>query len=138
MYLIGAALCLGLFWFVRRKVHWIFAAVLAIIGGTLLAYSFLGGWITALLTWVIGFVVGLFPEPVSVNSVVAAICVFVLVMVGTDVWRDRRLDEHGQWAAICLPVLLLAAGGAVGTTGSTVVSAVAGAGTSIVGPLLGW
>lgn len=138
MFFVGAALCLALFWFVRRKAHWLISAFLAVFGGALLAYSFLGGWLIALLGWVIGFVVGLFPEPVSASQVTAAVCVFVLVMVAIDVWHDKRLDSHGQWAAICLPVLLLAAGGGVGATGSAVVDGLVGAATAMFGPLLGW
>ncbi|MEU3020189.1 hypothetical protein ABZ635_22660 [Nocardiopsis sp. NPDC007018] len=138
MFFVGAALCLSLFWFVRKKAHWTISGFLAVIGGASLAYSFLGGWIIALLTWIIGFITGLFPEPISPNSVVAAVCVFVLVLVVTDVWKDKKLDEHGQWAAICLPVLLLAAGGGVGATGATVVDGIAGAGSNIFGPVLGW
>lgn len=138
MFTIGAVLCLSLFWFLRRKAHWMISGFFAVFGGALLAFSFLGGWATNLIIWVLGFLLGLFPEPISAGSVLAAIAVFFVVMVAIDVWRDRRLDEHGQWAAICLPVVLLAAGGSVGGVGSSVVTSIAGAGTSIFGPLLGW
>lgn len=138
MFTIGAILCLALFWCLRKKAHWIISGFFAVFGGALFAFSFLGGWATNLITWVLGFILGLFPEHVAVGAVLAAIAVFFLVMVGIDVWRDRRLDEHGQWAAICLPVVLLAAGGSVGGVGGSVVTSIAGAGTSIFGPLLGW
>jgi hypothetical protein len=138
MYTIGAALCLSLFWFLRKKAHWSIAAFFAVAGGALFAFSFLGGWATSLILWVLGFVLGLFPEPIPAASALAAIAVFFLVMVAIDVWNDRRLDQHGQWAAICLPVVLLAAGGAVGGVGGSVVTSLAGAGTNIFGPLLGW
>ncbi|CAL9623416.1 hypothetical protein SUDANB121_05901 (plasmid) [Nocardiopsis dassonvillei] len=138
MFTIGAILCLALFWFLRKKAHWLISGFFAVFGGALFAFSFLGGWATNLITWVLGFVLGLFPEPISVGAVLAAIAVFFLVMVAIDVWRDRKLDEHGQWAAICLPVVLLAAGGSVGGVGGGVVSNLAAAGTNIFGPLLGW
>ncbi|MFE6309305.1 hypothetical protein [Nocardiopsis sp. NPDC057823] len=138
MFTIGAALCLALFWFLRKKAHWLISGFFAVFGGALFAFSFLGGWATNLILWVLGFALGLFPEPISAGSVLAAIAVFFLVMVAIDVWRDRKLDEHGQWAAICLPVVLLAAGGSVGGVGGGVVSSLAAAGTSIFGPLLGW
>lgn len=138
MYTIGAILCLALFWFLRKKAHWLISGFFAVFGGALFAFSFLGGWATNLLNWVLGFVLGLFPEPIPVGGVLAAIAVFFLVMVAIDVWRDRRLDEYGQWCAICLPVVLLAAGGAVGGVGGNVVTSMADAGTGIFGPLLGW
>ncbi|GAB3214276.1 hypothetical protein GCM10027294_53340 [Marinactinospora endophytica] len=138
MYTIGAAFCLGLFWLIRKKVHWIISAALAVLGGALFALSFLGDWAIAVITWVLGFALGLLPEPVSVSAVLAAVSLFVVVMVATDAWKDKKLDEHGQWAAICLPILVLAASGSVGATGTAVVDAVAGAGTGVFGPLLGW
>lgn len=138
MFTLGAALCLALFWFLRRKAHWIISGFFAVFGGALFAFSFLGGWATNILLWVLGFVLGLFPEAISPASALAAIAVFFLVMVGIDVWNDRRLDQHGQWAAICLPVVLLAAGGSVGGVGGGVVASLASAGTSMFGPLLGW
>lgn len=138
MYTIGAALCLALFWFVRTKAHWIISAFFAVAGGSLFAFSFLGGWATNLINWVLGFVLALFPEPIPAASALAAIAVFFLVMVGIDVWNDKKLDQYGQWCAICLPVVILAAGGAVGGVGGSVVTSLAGAGTNIFGPLLGW
>jgi hypothetical protein len=137
VYILGAAVCLTLFWFIRSKVHWIIAAVLAALGGALLAYSFLGGWIATAITWVLGFALSLLPEPVSTGSVFAAIALVMAVMVAVDGWKDRRLDEHGQWAAICLPVLVLMASGSVGATGTAVVDGIAGAGTGVFGTLLG-
>lgn len=138
MFTVGAILCLALFWFLRRKAHWIISGFFAVFGGALFAFSFLGGWATNIITWVLGFVLGLFPEAISVASVLSAVAVFCLVMMAIDVWRDKRLDEYGQWCAICLPVVLLAAGGSVGGVGGTVVSNMADAGTGIFGPLLGW
>ncbi|MGW9351732.1 hypothetical protein [Nocardiopsis flavescens] len=138
MFTLGAILCLALFWFLRRKAHWIISGFFAVFGGALFAFSFLGGWASSLITVVLGFALGLFPEPISVGAVLAAIAVFFVVMVAIDVWRDRRLDEHGQWAAICLPVVLLAAGGAVGGVGGSIVTSLASAGTGMFGPLLGW
>lgn len=138
MFTVGAALCLALFWFLRKKAHWLISGFFAVFGGALFAFSFLGGWATTAILWVLGFVLGLFPEPISAASALAAIAVFFLVMVGVDVWNDRKLDEYGQWAAICLPVVVLAAGGGVGATGSAVVDGLVGAATAMFGPLLGW
>ncbi|WP_017590820.1 hypothetical protein [Nocardiopsis ganjiahuensis] len=138
MFTIGSILCLALFWVLRKKVHWLISGFFAVIGGTFFAMSFLGGWATDLVLWVVGFLLSLIPDAVSSGTAIAAICAFLLVVAGADVWRDKRLDEHGQWAAICLPVLLLAAGGAIGGVGGDVVYNVAGAGTNIFGPLLGW
>ncbi|WP_116247731.1 hypothetical protein [Nocardiopsis sp. FIRDI 009] len=138
MFTVGAILCLSLFWFLRRKAHWLISGFFAVFGGALFAFSFLGGWATDLITWTLGFVLSLFPEPIPAASVLAAIAVFFLVMVGIDVWRDKKLDEYGQWAAICLPVVILAAGGDVGQVGGTAITSLADAGTSMFGPLLGW
>ena len=138
MFTIGAILCLALFWFLRKKAHWLISGFFAVFGGALFAFSFLGGWATTAILWVLGFVLGLFPEPISAASALAAIAVFFLVMVGVDVWNDRKLDEYGQWCAICLPVVVLAAGGGVGATGSAVVDGLVGAATAMFGPLLGW
>ncbi|MES0838352.1 hypothetical protein [Nocardiopsis tropica] len=138
MFTIGAALCLALFWFLRTKAHWIISAFFAVFGGALFAFSFLGGWASTAITWTLGFVLGLFPETISTGAALSAIAVFFVVMVAIDVWNDRKLDEYGQWCAICLPVVLLAAGGAMGSVGGSVVTSMAGAGTSMFGPLLGW
>ncbi|MGW5880267.1 hypothetical protein ACWFMI_27345 [Nocardiopsis terrae] len=138
MFTIGALLCLALFWFLRRKAHWLISGFFAVFGGALFAFSFLGGWASQLILWVLGFLLGLFPEPISAASALAAVAVFFLVIVAIDVWRDKKLDEYGQWCAICLPVVLLAAGGDVGAVGGDVVTSMAGAGTSMFGPLLGW
>lgn len=138
MFTVGAALCLALFWFLRKKAHWIISAFFAVFGGALFAFSFLGGWASTAITWTLGFVLGLFPEPISAGAALSAIAVFFLVMVAIDVWTDKKLDEYGQWCAICLPVVLLAAGGAMGSVGGSAVTSMAGAGTSMFGPLLGW
>ncbi|KOX18057.1 hypothetical protein [Nocardiopsis sp. NRRL B-16309] len=138
MFTVGAILCLALFWFVRTKAHWLISGFFAVFGGALFAFSFLGGWASTLILWVLGFILGLLPESISAGSVLAAVAVFFVVMVGIDVWRNKKLDEGGQWAAICLPVVLLAAGGAVGGVGGSVVTSLADAGTGIFGPLLGW
>jgi len=138
VFTVGAALCLALFWFLRKKAHWIISAFFAVFGGALFAFSFLGGWASTAITWTLGFVLGLFPEPISAGAALSAIAVFFLVMVAIDVWTDKKLDEYGQWCAICLPVVLLAAGGAMGSVGGSAVTSMAGAGTSMFGPLLGW
>lgn len=137
MYTLGAVLCLALFWFLRKKAHWLISGFFAVFGGALFAFSFLGGWAAALIDWGLGFVLGLLPEPVPVGVALAAIAVFFLVMVGMDVWKDKRLDEYGQWCAICLPVVLLSASGSVGMVGSDAVTSMATTGTNIFGPLLG-
>jgi hypothetical protein len=138
MFTIGAALCLSLFWFLRKKAHWLISGFFAVIGGAFFAVGFFGGLVAMVVVWIEGFALGLIPEPVNTGSAIAAICVFALVMVVVDVWRDKKLDEGGQWAAVCLPVLLLAAGGAMGGVGGDVVYSVAGAGTDVFGPVLGW
>ena len=138
MFTVGAVLCLALFWFLRKKAHWILSGFFAVFGGALFAFSFLGGWATTAITWTLGFVLGLFPEPISAGSVLAAVAVFFLVMVAVDVWRDRRLDEYGQWAAICLPVVILAAGGSMGSVGGNAVGGLRDAASAMFGPLLGW
>lgn len=138
MFTIGSALCLALFWFLRKKAHWLISGFFAVFGGALFAFSFLGGWATTIITWTLGFLLGLFPEAISVASVLAAVAAFFLVIVAIDVWNDKKLDEYGQWCAICLPVVLLAAGGDMGSVGGDVVGSMAGAGTDIFGPLLGW
>ena len=138
MFTIGAVLCLSLFWFLRKNAHWIISAFFAILGGAFFAVGFFGGLTAKGIVWAEGFVLSLIPEAVNPGSAISAIVVFFLVMVGIDVWRDKKLDEYGQWCAVCLPALILCAGGAIGGTGGDVVYSVAGAGTSIVGPLLGW
>ncbi|MGW8438832.1 hypothetical protein ACWGKS_27100 [Nocardiopsis sp. NPDC055879] len=138
MFTIGAILCLALFWFLRKKAHWLISGFFAVFGGALFAFSFLGGWASQLILWVLGFLLGLFPEAISAAAALSAIAVFFLVMVAIDVWRDKKLDEYGQWCAICLPVVLLAAGGSMGSVGGSVVTSMADAGTSMFGPLLGW
>lgn len=138
MFTIGSALCLALFWFLRKKAHWLISGFFAVFGGALFAFSFLGGWAGTIITWTLGLVLGLFPEAISPAQALAAVAVFFLVVMGIDVWRDKRLDEHGQWCAICLPVVIMVAGGDVGAVGGAVVGSMAGAGTDIFGPLLGW
>ncbi|MET9713368.1 hypothetical protein [Nocardiopsis alba] len=138
MFTIGAALNLWLFWSLRKKVHWTIAAFFAVMAGVFISMSFVGPWITGLILWVLDFVLGMIPDAISPGSLIAGVCFALLVAIIVDVKNDKRLDEHGQWAAICLPVLLLASGGMIGGVGGDVVYNVAGAGTSIFGPLLGW
>ncbi|PSK96034.1 hypothetical protein CLV63_113197 [Murinocardiopsis flavida] len=137
MYFVGAVFCLALFAAIRKKVHWCVAAPLAVFGGALLALSWVGSWLTWALTGILGFVLGLLPEPVPAATLIAGASLFLLIVVAADVWKDRKLDAAGQYAAIGLPTLLLAAGGGVGATGTSVVSQIGGAATGLLGPLIG-
>lgn len=137
MFFIGALFFLGLFFMIRKRAHWSIAAVCAILGGGALALSWVGKLLRTLLVHIVNFIVGLFPGAIGAPAVIGAISLFLLIIVAVDVWNDKRLDQFGQYAAIALPVLLLAAGGTVGATGGGVVSQIGAAAHSLLGPLIG-
>lgn len=137
MFTIGAAFFLGLFFMVHKKAHWAIGAALAILGGGCLALSWAGDLLRTLLIKVIGFVTGLFPEVVPAGAVIGAVSLFLLIIVAIDVWNDKRLDKFGMYAAIALPVLLLAAGGTVGAAGGSAANQIAAAARGLLGPLIG-
>lgn len=137
MFTIGAAFFLGLFFKVHKKAHWAIGAAFAVLGGGCLALSWVGGLLRSVLVKVIGFVAGLFPEVVPAGAVIGAISLFLLIIVAIDVWNDKRLDHFGMYAAIALPVLLLAAGGTVGATGGSAAHQIAAAARGLLGPLIG-
>lgn len=137
MFFIGALFFLGLFFVIHKKAHWLIAAPCAILGGGALALSWVGELLRTILIRVIGFVAGLFPESVAPGTVIAAISLFLLIIVAIDVWNDKRLDKFGQYAAIALPVLFLAASGKVGAAGGDVVSQLGAAAHGVLGPMIG-
>ena len=137
MYTLGAVFCLALFWVLRRRAGWWVTAPLALFGGALLALSWMGGLITAALSWVIEFVVGLIPDPPSASAVIAAVALGLFIVVVVDIWKDKKLDGRGQLAAIGLPVLFMAAGGSVGAAGSGAVAQIGAAASGLFGPLVG-
>ena len=137
MFFIGALFFLGLFFVIHKKAHWLIAAPCAILGGGALALSWAGELLRDGLVDVVRFVAGLFPISVVPGTVIAAISLFLVIIVAIDVWNDKRLDKFGQYAAIALPVLLLAAGGTVGATGGDVVSQLGAAAYGLLGPAIG-
>lgn len=137
MFTIGAAFFLGLFFKVHKKAHWAIGSLLAIAGGACLALSWAGDLLDWLLVNVIRFVAGLFPEVVPAGAVIAAVCLFLVIIVAIDVWNDKRLDHFGMYSAIALPVLLLAAGGMVGAAGGSATSQLGTAVRGVLGPVIG-
>lgn len=125
----------AVWWVVNKKVNprrpglatavSVITMVLAWVAGCGLAYTFLGRFIAAGLSWLGSGIASITGEPGFRAGFVIAVTLITLLIAVIDVAQDRRADGSAQFSAFFMPTLLaLVIGGSLGATGGSAVQQV--------------
>lgn len=105
----------------RQAIVAMLTLLVAFAVGCGLAYSFVGRWFAAFVTWLSRGLSALTDQPLTA-PIALALTVLALLWATADVLYDRKADKGAQVAVILLPTLLaLMVGGALGASGGNAV-----------------
>jgi uncharacterized membrane protein len=105
----------------RKATVAIFTLVVAFAVGCGIAFSFLGRWFAAFVTWLSHLLSSLTNQHLT-GPLTLALTVLALLWATADVMYDRKADKGAQFAVILLPTLLaLVVGGQLGASGGNAV-----------------
>lgn len=134
MFYVIAAAAFGLLLVLRKRnkipALWAVRGALALLGGSALAETGLGGWIAGLVTGLAGWVSGVVGGG-SATLFVGVVMLILAVITVYDVAIDRKVDKPAMTGLILLPILFLAAAGPLASAGLSLTGAVNQLGVSL-------